>query len=434
MKKRFTGIRVLLLIEAAALVTVFILSLAYPQIQTNYEKIISRTKKASHQGEQLSGNDDPDGNADQPTGNEFDFSTDSKNPFEDTEEQPENTEIAVEDTKPIDQLFSKKVVDRITTMSVEEKVAQLFITTPEALTGIDGVTVAGDGTESALEKYKIAGLIYDRDNIKERQQTRDLLAGTQSFAKKNDGIELFLAVEEAGGQLVSPVASALALEASPSPQALADNGDSKEVSGAASRRAEYLSDYGFNMALAPSADLADGSSDKHDAMSYGEDVMEAADYIKQDVSALQAGGITATVKSFPGIVKTQKNYSVYQAGIDAGAKCLMVTGRASVKMTGYEELPCCLSKKTTAYIRNQMGYEGILMTADLAQKRVAEHYNVEDSSVQAVKAGMNLIYTSESFKEAYQAVLHAVNTGVVEENQVDIAVGRILTVKLESGK
>ena len=50
-------------------------------------------------------------------------------------------------------------------MSLEEKAAQMFVITPEALTGMGVVTQAGETTRKALEKYPVGGLIYMEQNI-----------------------------------------------------------------------------------------------------------------------------------------------------------------------------------------------------------------------------------------------------------------------------
>jgi len=68
-------------------------------------------------------------------------------------------------------------------MTLEEKICQLFYTTPESLTGYDTVTMAGDATKQALEKTPVGGLIYFSKNLVDRDQTAAMLANTKTYGK-----------------------------------------------------------------------------------------------------------------------------------------------------------------------------------------------------------------------------------------------------------
>ena len=90
----------------------------------------------------------------------------------------------------------------ITTMTLEQKVYQMIFTTPENLTGVPAVTMAGDSSETAIEKYPVGGLIYSSKNLETRQQVKEMLSKIQSYSN----IGLFLAIEENGN--ASAVSSA----------------------------------------------------------------------------------------------------------------------------------------------------------------------------------------------------------------------------------
>ena len=93
--------------------------------------------------------------------------------------------------------------DLIAGMPLEDKVVNLFIITPEALTGVSTATMAGEGTQTALEKYAVGGLIYFQKNIVSKEQITEMLSNTATYAR----YPLFLAVDEEGGK-VARVASA----------------------------------------------------------------------------------------------------------------------------------------------------------------------------------------------------------------------------------
>lgn len=88
-------------------------------------------------------------------------------------------------------VFSEEIEEMLAAMSTEEKVAQLFMVSPEALTGIDRVNVAGQGTRTALEQYPVGGMLYAKQNYMGRVQMRDLLTGAQAMSNEVSGRYLF---------------------------------------------------------------------------------------------------------------------------------------------------------------------------------------------------------------------------------------------------
>ena len=118
----------------------------------------------------------------------------------DTEEKEVDlTEEAVPETeteaKPeeVTVTFSDEVLAQVAAMTNEEKVAQLFLTSPESLTQNSQVTIAGQGTRAALERYPIAGLVYSRANFQGSTQIGALLSGGQRYNMEVNGTYLLLA-------------------------------------------------------------------------------------------------------------------------------------------------------------------------------------------------------------------------------------------------
>lgn len=100
------------------------------------------------------------------------------------------------------------VQQKLESMTLEQKVAQLFLVTPEQLTGVSQAVVAGSATQRALEDIPVGGLCYFAQNITGDRQLRDLLLGTYSMASRSGaGIAPFLTVDEEGGSLVARVAN-----------------------------------------------------------------------------------------------------------------------------------------------------------------------------------------------------------------------------------
>ncbi len=327
--------------------------------------------------------------------------------------------------------FSEAVEDKIAGMTTEEMVAQLFVVTPEELTGTDQVTLAGDSTKSAISAYTIGGIAYSELNLQGPDQISQMMKNTQSYSQAAVGLDVFTMLEEAGGENHSPLAAADAGEMEASPADLGAGADTGTITTAAQNRAAYALACGINTLLGPVADTSSGTDKDYDEMSYGSDVMNVADCVEADIRGTQAAGAMAVMRTFPGMYGAAEDYSAYQAGIDTGVECIQVSAIADEKLTGDANLPCCLSSDAVDYLRDTMGFDGILMSADLAGESITGLYDTADAAVMAVQAGMDLIYVSDGFTDAYQAVLDAVNDGSIRKAVLTNAVGRILSEKLD---
>lgn len=113
---------------------------------------------------------------------------------QDVEEVPETTP---ENTETV---FPEHIESALEEMSIEEKVAQLFIVSPETLTGADRVTIAGNSTRSALDAYPVGGIVYARSNYLGQIQMRDLLRGAQDMSYEQNGKYLFVGTVVALGE------------------------------------------------------------------------------------------------------------------------------------------------------------------------------------------------------------------------------------------
>lgn len=116
------------------------------------------------------------------------------------------TEPPVENVPSKEELLEELVESCVANMSLEDKVAGLFIVTPEQLTGVTKAVQAGSGTEEALKKYPVGGLVYFAQNIQSAEQLKEMLSKTAGYAT----YPLFLGVDEEGGS-VARVADQLKL-------------------------------------------------------------------------------------------------------------------------------------------------------------------------------------------------------------------------------
>lgn len=115
---------------------------------------------------------------------------------EDTQADIENAVDAdSEETSVTEELrLSAEAEEKLQTMSLEEKVAQLFLTTPESLTQMEQVNIAGAGTRNAINEYPVGGLIYSDINFQGREQVGNLMFNAETIMQERIDLYLLLAV------------------------------------------------------------------------------------------------------------------------------------------------------------------------------------------------------------------------------------------------
>ena len=117
-----------------------------------------------------------------------------------TENEITETEMSETTEEEAVTAFPEEIEEILAAMSIEEKVAQLFIVSPETLTGADRVSIAGQGTRTALEQYAVGGMLYTKHNYTGRSQMQDLLEGAQALSKEVSGRYLFVGTQVTIGE------------------------------------------------------------------------------------------------------------------------------------------------------------------------------------------------------------------------------------------
>ena len=109
------------------------------------------------------------------------------NVFEATETESESETETETETEVPAMVFSEAVEAALSNMTLEQQIAQLFIVSPETLTGTERATIAGDGTKTAFEAYPVGGVSYTRSNYVGRSQMRNLITGMQDISMEYIG-------------------------------------------------------------------------------------------------------------------------------------------------------------------------------------------------------------------------------------------------------
>lgn len=334
-------------------------------------------------------------------------------------------------------------------MTLEEKVYQLFMVTPEQITGVDTAVMAGDTTKEALQKYPVGGIIYFSKNIVDEQQIKTMIENTKSYSK----YPLFIGVDEEGGTNVARIAGNenFLVERVPDMQVIGASGDYEQAYRVGQIIGSYLYELGFNLDFAPVADvLTNPENTVIGSRSFGSDAAVDARMVSRTVEGLQENQVSAVLKHFPGHGGTSGDsheeavtsnstleqlqsteFLPFKAGIEAGADCVLAGHIALPEVTG-DMVPATLSKKImTDLLRKELGFKGLIITDSMQMGAVTNTYTSAQAAVMAVQAGADIILMPQDFTEAYEGVLNAVQNGEISEERIDGSVYRILKCKLK---
>lgn len=328
------------------------------------------------------------------------------------------------------------IQELLSSMSVEEKVGQMFF-----------VRCPDTGAAEAVSEYKLGGyILFGRDfKDKTAEQVRSDIGSYQSAS----GVPLLIGTDEEGGTVVRASSNPnLFPHVCQSPQALYAEGGMDSIIQDARQKSLTLLDLGVNVNLAPVADVSTDPNDFIYDRSFGQDAQATADYISNVVQAMNAEGIGSVLKHFPGygnnadthtgVAIDQRPYETFQtsdylpftAGIQAGADAVLVSH--NVMSCVDSQLPASLSPAVHQELRNTLGFQGVIMTDDLAMEAVAAYATNESAAVMAVQAGNDMIVTTD-FQTQIPQVVEAVKDGTINEEQIDQSVTRILQWKYDLG-
>ena len=352
--------------------------------------------------------------------------------------QPQEPEAPPEPTP--EELAAQEVEDLLASLTLEEKVGQLFF-----------VRVPDTDAVSDVSTYHLGGyILFGRDTA---DKTADALIQTiqsyQDAAAVDTGIPLLIGVDEEGGTVVRASSNPdLFPQREPAPQTLFAQGGMDLILQDARQKSMTLLDLGVNVNFAPVADVSTDPADFIYARSFGQDAQATAGYVAQVVGVMEEEHIGSVLKHFPGygnnvdthtgIALDQRPYETFQtadflpfqAGIQAGADAVLVSHNIAPSMD--ESLPASLSPTVHQILREALGFDGVVLTDDLAMDAVMEYAQNGSAAVLAIQAGNDMVVTTD-FQTQIPQVIHAVQSGVIAESQIDQAVTRVLNWKYELG-
>ena len=341
------------------------------------------------------------------------------------------------------------VSDALSKMTLKEKIGQLFVVCTDSL-DFNAETEVTEKMRKNLEEYKPGGVIFFSYNLKNRTQVKEMISDMQKTAE----IPLFTAVEEEGGS-VARIANSKNMQTTkfPAMAEVGKTGDSKNAYHVGETIGKEIYELGFNLDFAPVADInTNAENTEIGNRSFGSEPKTVADMVSQEVKGLQAQGVSATLKHFPGQGQcgedTHKGYVElnatidqlrdveflpFKSGISAGADMVMMSHVAVSQITG-KETPASLTKlMVTDILREELQFDNVIITDAMNMKVITKFYDADQAAVMAIEAGNDMILMPDNFEQAFEGVLEAVKDGTLSESQIDEAAGRVLSVKIKRG-
>lgn len=335
-------------------------------------------------------------------------------------------------------------------MTLEEKICQMFIVTPEELTGYDCVTESDETVRQAVEEMPVGGVIYFAKNLESAEQTTAMIENIQNYAlESGSGIGMFIAVDEEGG-FVARVSDELGEN---NTGAAAYMETPEEAYQAGVDIAEYISKYGFNLDFAPVADVNINPENELGSRIFSDNPETVSLMSGAMTAGLQSTGkVSAALKHFPGLGAENGNthydsytyidrtleelfsaeFKAFRGGIDAGADFVMAGHQ--IMSCAEDDLPSDLSYTVlTEWLRNELGFDGIIITDSHEMNTISGVYTSAESALMAITAGADMILMPSDLESAVQAVSSAVYDGSLSEIRIDSSVYRILSKKHKLG-
>lgn len=351
--------------------------------------------------------------------------TKTDNTVTETPTQEEDQEESAEEVDPL--------METVAAMSDEELVGQLFL-------------ARYPGKEQAISDITnrhIGGYVLFGSDLE--YQTPTGIAEEIKQLQDTSNIPLLIAVDEEGGS-VTRVSTYSQYRASrfPSPRKLYDEGGLELVLTTEQEKCELLLSLGINVNLAPVCDVTTDSTAFMYSRSLGQSPEVTGEYIGAVVKLMDQAGLGGVLKHFPGYgnnddthigtaldsrsleVLEANDLLPFQAGINAECDAIMVSHTTIGCLD--ETLPGSLSPTVISYLRQEMGFDGVIMTDDLAMGAITDVYGTGEASVMAVLAGNDMLCCSE-YVTQYDAVLQALKDGRITREQLEKSVYRILNWK-----
>ena len=346
------------------------------------------------------------------------------------------------------------VEEQLAQMTLREKVGQMFFIRPEALLSDMGdmhdvvahaVTQLTSDIVATYNEYPAGGIILYAHNILDPDQVT-------TFTKQLHTLpgDPLLCIDEEGGR-VARIGRNAAFNVPhyESMGAVGATGNPDNAQQAGEAIGGYLRYYGFDVDFAPVADV---NTNPENVVignrAFSDDPEIAAKMVVAFLTGLSNKRVVGCLKHFPGhgdtkadthygYAETQKTWDellncelvTFKAGIRAGAPLIMTAHIAAPNVTGNSDPATMSSVLLKDKLRGELGFNGIIITDAMDMGAITRQYSNSQATVNAIKAGADILLCPLNYREAFDALVEAVQRGEITESRIDERVRRILRVK-----
>ncbi|MFB9246287.1 beta-N-acetylhexosaminidase [Massilia antarctica] len=326
---------------------------------------------------------------------------------------------------------------------MQHNIGQLFMVGFDALEPNDHII-------GLIRERRIGGVILFRRNVHTPAQVSVLCQKLQEINAEVSDEPLLIALDQEGGMVmrieqgVTPIPAAMAFQAA---------GSVEECRQVNFINGDEMRQIGINMMLAPVLDVNNNRLNPIIGVrAYGEDADTVVRYGMAALRGQQDAGVIVTAKHFPGHGDTavDSHYAMalvphdlerlravelvpFRAAIEGGVDAIMTAHVAFPAIEPDPSVPATLSKAVlTGLLREEMGYEGVIISDCLEMGAIADGVGVAAGAVATLQAGVDIVLIShreDQQRAALAAVSAAVAQGTIGAQRIDDALARVQRLK-----
>ena len=336
----------------------------------------------------------------------------------------------------------RQLVDTITRkMTAEEKIGQMMFV------GINGTTLT-ENTKNILSEMHVGGVILFDRNMETREQVKALNTSLKALALNTYSLPLFLSVDQEGGLVTRMKQHAYT---APPAAEIGATGKPEEAYRHANETGKDIRELGFNLDFAPVLDI---SSRMH-GRTYGTTPRQVTVFGEQACRGLKDSGVLFTIKHFPGMGRSETDPHTEKSVVNVPQQTILqedllpfrhiidqyphhqfMVMAGHIRYPAFDTKPASLSPVILKQmLRNQLGYQGIVITDDLDMGAVSEGYRPEEIGIAAIQAGTDILlscHDPEVQQRIYRSTLQALKDGKLSRADIDASVRRIVYCKLKN--
>ena len=296
-----------------------------------------------------------------------------------------------------------------------------------------------------MRRYHLGGVIVFDHNLGERAQVIELTEAVQSVALDTGRAwPAIVSVDQEGGTVAR---LSYLIPEMPAFMAAGAATDKAAVEAAYKYAGRDILDLGFNVNFAPVADMTIGLSDPViRTRSAGSDPDNVARTVVAASNGFLSAGVLPAIKHFPGhgSVKTDSHVALpvqntsldalatrdfvsFQAAIDANQPMIMM---GHIRIPAWGKGSSTLNPQAYAYLRDTMGFEGVVITDALNMRAVTDGNSAAEAAVKALNAGADILLMPENIGDAHAGIVAAVASGEVTRERLNEAAARSIAMML----